>query len=67
MRMGGTMKEKERTRKRGMMKPSRRVKLLLIREIISFGFVLRKMQGKVLTQIRSVSAENSLQSLNKTA
>ena len=29
--MGGTMKEKERTRKRGMMKPSRRVRLLLER------------------------------------
>ena len=29
LRMGGTMKEKERTRKRGMMNPSKRVRLLL--------------------------------------
>ena len=29
LRMGGTMNEKERTRKRGMMKPSKRVRLLL--------------------------------------
>ena len=29
LRMGGTMKEKERTRKRGMMKPSNSVRLLL--------------------------------------
>ena len=28
------MKEKERTRKRGMMKPSRRVRLLLIEDIL---------------------------------
>ena len=29
LRMGGTMKEKDRTRKSGMINPSKRVKLLL--------------------------------------
>ena len=44
--MGGTMKAKERTRKRGMMNPSRSVKLLLMGAIISYSFVLKEMQGK---------------------